>query len=283
MKATSLPNTLHIYRFEIIEWAVVLLAFLSGTLHPSPRHFYTALPIIFLSLSAVIMGLGYLLYTFSQHNGERIQGKRRKAAPIFTEAAESIRSMFVAACLSAWPVGLYQAGLPTGYAWTLQDMGLTWWMVILQMWGGIIAVDAYSYWKHRLLHTKPFFPFHRKHHTFHDPTPFAGFAVGPVESVLTYWPLLLICYPPAKHFVPLYLTAIIGFMVLNLYLHCGVTFAWAEKVIPRIGLNTSAWHNIHHSDTIANFGEVSFIWDKLCKTTREDIRRKKELKRQNAA
>lgn len=282
MKASLSQTLSKLNRYDYIEWSVVLLAFASGVLHPVPAYYYGSQLVVFAILVAITMGLGYLFHLFSQHNGQRIQGQRRRPAPIMKEAGESIRSMFIAACLAAWPIALYRAGYPTGYAWTLEEMGLTWWMVVLQMYGGIIAVDAYTYWKHRLLHTKTFFPFHRKHHSFHDPTPFAGFAVGPVESILTYWPILLICYPPAKHFVPLYLTAIIGFVLLNLYLHCGVTFAWMEKVIPRIGLNTSAWHNVHHSDTISNFGEVSFIWDKICKTTREDIRRKKDLKTQSA-
>jgi lathosterol oxidase len=138
-----------------------------------------------------------------------------------------------------------------------------------------VLVDAMTYWKHRLLHTRLFFPFHKHHHLFRDPTPFAGFAVGPVETLLTFWPLLLVCFPVAKHFAPLYFTAIISFVLLNLYLHCGVTFIWLEKVLPRIGLNSSAWHNVHHSDVNANFGEVSFYWDKFCKTTLKDYRKKK--------
>jgi lathosterol oxidase len=133
-----------------------------------------------------------------------------------------------------------------------------------------------TYWKHRLLHTRLFFPFHKHHHSFRDPTPFAGFAVGPLETLLTFWPLLLICFPPAKHFAPLYFSAIVGFVFLNLYLHCGVTFNWMEKLLPRIGLNTSAWHNVHHSDVNANFGEVSSIWDKVCKTSRRHVQAKKK-------
>ena len=66
--------------------------------------------------------------------------------------------------------------------------------------------------------------------------------------------------------------------ILNLYLHCGVTFSWLEKFLSRIGLNSSAWHNVHHCDVNANFGEVSFIWDKICKTTKEDFAKKKAAK-----
>lgn len=274
---TVLRRALNPHKLAIwIDWGVVAGLFLSGLLHPGPRMFYDSLVRIFVCLIVPLMSLSYIIYLFSEKYGARIQGTRKKAPPILEEAFGTTRAMFVVSCMAAWPVALYRLGLPTGYAWTLEEMGLSWWMVILEMYLGIVAIDALTYWKHRLLHTKFFYPFHKHHHTFRDPTPFSGFAVGPVETVLTFWPLLLICFPPAKHFVPLYLTAIIGFVFLNLYLHCGVTFSWLERILPRIGLNSSAWHNVHHSDVVSNFGEVSNIWDRICKTSRPDVRKKKE-------
>lgn len=264
---------------KYIDWAIVALFFFSGFLHPSVRDYYDSWWRIFLIITVPLLSLSFLFYRFSEKTGNRIQGERNKIPPIFNEAFGSARAMFVVACMAAWPVGLYRAGYPTGLAWTLEDMGLSWWMVVIQMYLGIMLIDAMTYWKHRLLHTKMFFPFHKHHHTFRDPTPFAGFAVGPFETLLTFWPLLLICFPPAKHFAPLYFTAIVGFVLLNLYLHCGVTYGWIEKLLPKIGLNSSAWHNIHHSDVNANFGEVSFIWDKICKTTRADMLYKKQKRK----
>jgi len=260
-----------------IDWAIVLLAFSSGFLHPSVTLFYRSLVSIFFIITIPLFSLSYLFYWYSERNGNRIQGERKKAPPIANEAFGTARAMFVVACMAAWPIGMYRMGLPTGLAWTLQEMGLSWWMVVLEMYLGIIAVDAMTYWKHRLLHTRLFFPFHKHHHTFRDPTPFAGFAVGPLETLLTFWPLMLICFPPAKHFAPLYFSAIIGFVLLNLYLHCGVTYTWLEKVLPNIGLNSSAWHNVHHSEANVNFGEVSSIWDKVCKTSRQHKLAKKQV------
>jgi sterol desaturase/sphingolipid hydroxylase (fatty acid hydroxylase superfamily) len=261
-----------------IDWAIVILFFSSGLLHPSVIDYYDSFWRIFVIIIVPLFSLSFILYRFSEKYGSRIQGDRNKIPPIAKEAFGSGLAMFVVASMAAWPVGLYRAGYPTGLAWTLEEMGLSWWMVILQMYAGIMLVDALTYWKHRLLHTRLFFPFHKDHHFFRDPTPFASFAVGPLETFLTFWPLLLICFPVAKHFAPLYFTAIIGFVFLNLYLHCGVTFRWLEKLLPKIGLNSSAWHNIHHSDVNSNFGEVSFIWDKVCKTTRADSDRKKKAR-----
>lgn len=258
-----------------IDSFVVLTALLSGLIHPQPVTFYQSALQVFLIIIIPLYTLSFLIYRYSENFGHRIQGVRKKAPLIAKEAFGTGRAAFVVACMAAWPIGLSRAGFETGLVWSLEEMGLSWWMVLLQMYFGIVLIDAWSYWKHRLLHTKLFFPFHKHHHTFRDPTPFAGFAVGPVETLLTFWPLLLICIPEAKHFAPLYFTAIIGFVLLNLYLHCGVTFQLLENVLPRILLNSSAWHNVHHSDVNANFGEVSFVWDKICKTSKEDLLSKK--------
>jgi len=63
---------------------------------------------------------------------------------------------------------------------------------------------------------------------------------------------------------------VVGFVLLNLYLHCGVEIRLLERIIPRLGINTSAFHNIHHSHVQTNFGEVATWWDHLCKTSLED-------------
>ncbi|TNF31388.1 MAG: hypothetical protein EP314_00875, partial [Bacteroidetes bacterium] len=217
-----------------IDAAVVALAIISGMFHPQPALFYESAIEVFLIIIVPLYALSFVIYRFSERYGTRIQGIRKKAPLISKEAFGSGRAALIVACMAAWPWALSRAGYETGLVWTLEEMGLSWWMVVVQMYLGIVVVDAWTYWKHRMLHTKLLFPFHKHHHSFRDPTPFAGFAVGPVETVLTFWPLLLICIPEAKHFAPLYFTAIGGFVLLNLYLHCGVTFRWMEHLLPRL-------------------------------------------------
>lgn len=259
-----------------IDTMVVLTALASGMLHPDPILFYKSAATLFACIAIPLFTFAYLAYLYTERHENRIQGERKKKAPIAREAYGTARAAFVVSLMAAWPMGLYKLGYPTGLAWTLEEMGLTWWMAVIQIYLGIVVIDAWTYWKHRMLHTKLLFPFHKHHHSFRDPTPFAGFAVGPVETILTFWPLLLICIPEAKHFAPLYFTAIVSFVLLNLYLHSGIYSKVLEAVLPKVLLNSSAWHNVHHSDVNANFGEVSFIWDKLCKTSREDLKKKKE-------
>jgi len=224
----------------------------------------------FLALGTAVLGGAGLFYALTLRVGQRIQGPRKRAALLAREAAETARAMFVAACLAAWPLMMWRLGHPTAMVWDLAPTGTSPATMVVAMLLGVVGMDAWLYWKHRLLHLPAFFPFHAAHHHFRDPTPFAAFAVGPVESLLTFWPILLLCIPAATHWAPMYFALVTGFITLNLYLHAGVTYGWVEASLPRVGLNTSAFHNVHHSHANANFGEAMVLWDRICKTRLED-------------
>lgn len=49
----------------------------------------------------------------------------------------------------------------------------------------VLGADMWTYWKHRSLHSRILWVFHKSHHAYHDPTCFAGFALHPVEGLLT--------------------------------------------------------------------------------------------------
>ncbi|MEZ4294728.1 MAG: sterol desaturase family protein [Polyangiaceae bacterium] len=239
----------------------------AGFLHPeSPRVWFESFGLAFVGLAGGILGGAGVVHLLSKRFGERIQGVRGKPAPIGREAFETARCMFVVACLAAWPLARWRLGHPMGLTWTLDESTGGPVRVIAQTLAGILVLDAWLYWKHRLLHTRAMFGFHKGHHAFRDPTPFAGFAVGPVEAVLTFWPLLLVAIPEATHWGPLYFPVIGGFVLLNYYLHCGVTLRWVEATLPRVFLNTSAFHNVHHARANTHFGEALSLWDTICGT-----------------
>lgn len=160
-----------------IDWAVVILFFLSGFLHPSTRDYYDSLWRVFLIIIIPLFSLAFLIYRFSEKYGNRIQGTRNKIPPIAREAFGSGLAMFVVACMASWPCGFIQSRFAYRISLDTDEMGLSWWMVILQMYAGIVAVDALTYWKHRLLHTRLLFPFHKDLiYYYRHPTPFASFA-----------------------------------------------------------------------------------------------------------
>lgn len=253
-----------------IEAAIPVVLTAAGLLHPeSPGTFFVCLALAFAALASFVLGGAALTWAVAQRVGTRIQGPRTRAPRLGAEAFETTRSMYVAACLAAWPLAQWQLGHPTGMVWSLA--GHAAWQVVLQTFVGVLVIDAWLYLKHRLLHTRLLFPFHRAHHAFRDPTPFAGFAVAPVEALMTFWPILIVCLPEATHWAPLYVALVVGFVSLNFYLHCGVTWRGLEAVLPRALINTSAFHNVHHSHVKVNFGEAMVLWDRICRTRLVDV------------
>ncbi len=265
MEPTDAPPRRSVH--DAIDAVLPLFLALLGLLHPeSPLVWYQSLGLGFVVVAGLVLGGAGLTHLLSTRFGRRIQGPRTKPAPLAREAFETARCMFVVACLLAWPLTRWRLGHPLGLTWTLNETTGGAPRVLLQTFGGILVLDAWLYWKHRLLHTRWLFGFHKAHHAFRDPTPFAGFAVAPVEALLTFWPLLLVGIPQATHWAPLYFPTIIGFILLNYYLHCGVTLGWVEATLPRIFLNTSAFHNVHHARANTHFGEALSLWDSLCGT-----------------
>jgi len=260
---------------RVVDGSLPVLLAAAGLLVPDHRGlFYWALGLGFVTLAGTIL-TGAALVTFlserPSRRGLRIQGPRQKPALMLRESADTALAAFIASCFLAWPLWRSWTGRPIGLVWSLDAAGgLP--LVLLQTAAGVLILDAWLYWKHRLLHTRLLFPFHRAHHVFRDPTALAGFAVGPLESVLTFWPLLLVAVPQAKHWAPLYFTLVAGFILLNYYLHCGIRVALLEQLLPPLLFNTSAFHNLHHSHADVNFGEALTLWDRLCRTRYGDRR-----------
>jgi sterol desaturase/sphingolipid hydroxylase (fatty acid hydroxylase superfamily) len=245
----------------------------AGLLCPQgPRAFFTALAVGFLGIAASVLGGAGVVTWLAERQPDRLQGPRRRSAMIFEGARDTSVAAWVAASLLAWPLARMRSGLPTGLVWTLPDAP----SIVATVAGtlaGLLALDAWLYWKHRILHTRWLFPFHRAHHAYRDPTAFAGFAVGPVESLMTFWPVVLVAFPWAIHWAPLYFGLVGGFVVLNFYLHSGVKIRLVEATLPRLLINTSVFHNRHHANAEVNFGEAFVVWDVLCRTREEDARR----------
>lgn len=258
----------------IIDGALPIGLTLLGLLHPeSPARWFESLAFSFAVLAGPVLAGSALITVLSKRFGTRIQGPRVKPAPMAREAFESARAMLVAACFMAWPLTQWRLGHPTGLVWSLETTGGSAGAALLQTFFGLMVMDAWLYWKHRLLHTPLLFGFHKPHHAFRDPTAFASFAVAPVEAALTFWPILILCLPWATHWAPLYFALVVGFVNLNFYLHCGVTLGWVEKTLPRLFLNTSAFHNVHHARANTHFGEALYLWDVICRTRLVDARR----------
>ncbi|MBP6608314.1 MAG: sterol desaturase family protein [Deltaproteobacteria bacterium] len=260
-------------RAFFVEVAAVVVMSAAGLLCPQGVVlWYRALLTGFVGIGGFVLIGAALVTLVCERQPERLQGKRRKPPLLLREVRDTTLAAWMAACFLAWPLARLWAGEQTGLVWTLAESGGGL-RTFLQTGAALLVLDAWLYLKHRLLHTRLLFPFHRGHHVFRDPTALAGFAVGPVESVLTFWPLSLLAIPQAVHYAPLYFSLVVGFIWLNFYLHCGVSLRFLESTLPRLLVNTSAFHNRHHANAEVNFGEAFTIWDHVCKTREQDRRR----------
>ncbi len=233
-----------------------------------PKLFYLALAAGFAGIAGSVLAGAALFTRVAERSPARLQGPRRLPRFAWRGSRDTLLASLVAACFLAWPLARIWSGEPTGLVWTLEEAGGLG-AVVGGTLGALVVLDAWLYWKHRLLHTRWLFAFHRAHHGYRDPTSFSSFAVGVVESVLTFWPVVFLAFPWAPHYAPVYFALVAGFVTLNLYLHCGAASKLVEAVLPKVGLNTSAFHNRHHARAQVNFGEALIVWDYLMGTREE--------------
>lgn len=202
--------------------------------------------------------------------GTKLQPHKTGPKQRVSEALETVRAAWVFSALAAWTRYQLLRGRPTALVWTLADAqpeapnSLA--LYCFKLFLVTLLVDGYMYAKHRFLHSQPWFAFHSQHHTYHDPSPFASFAVAPVEAFLTFAPVLLTSLPAAPIWAHAYLLWVAGFVALNLYLHAGYRVELLETALRAVGLNSSAFHNVHHERTVVNFGELCYIWDRILGT-----------------
>ncbi len=249
-----------------VDLAVVAALTASGLLCPQGvAVFYRSLLLGFAGIAGSVIAGAWVVTWFAERRTERLQGPRRRPALVLRGTRDTALAAWIAACLLAWPLSRMAVGARTGLVWSLAEAGGAL-RVGLQTAAAVLVLDAWLYWKHRLLHTRWLFAFHRAHHVYRDPTALAGFAVGPVESVLTFWPVVLVAVPEAVHWAPLYFALVGGFVLLNFYLHAGIASRLLEATLPRLYVNTSAFHNRHHANAEVNFGEALTLWDHLCRT-----------------
>jgi lathosterol oxidase len=249
-----------------VEVAVVTALTSAGLLaRQGWRVWYAALFEGFALIAIPVLGGAAVVTWMCERQAVRLQGPRRGPALLARGTRDTALAAWVAACLLAWPLARMRAGEPTGLVWTVAQAGGPL-ALVLQNLGGILVLDAWLYWKHRLLHTRLLFGFHRPHHGYRDPTPLAGFAVGTVESLLTFWPVVILALPQAPHYGPVYFTLVVGFVLLNLYLHCGVVWHGLEAVLRPLSINTSTHHNRHHANSELHYAEALTIWDRLLRT-----------------
>jgi len=250
----------------VVNWAFFIGFTISGLFGDDPKLYYTCFKDIFLLIVCTVYPAALLIYLYCLIAGKRIQVNNTQPPKYLREFFETTVCFWMVAAMFAWPLKKYRQGRLHNYVWDIEEStpgsGIIGNLIYLII--SFLVVDLVTYWKHRLLHTKTFFIFHATHHQFHDPTPIGAFAVSPVEAFLTFGLGLWDCLPLPpifKFYFPLHSSIIIGFTVLNLYLHAGYTLNILEIILPRLFINSSGFHNVHHAKGNTHFGELLTLWD----------------------
>lgn len=136
----------------------------------------------------------------------------------------------------------------------------------------LVIHDTYFYWMHRLMHHKKIFRFtHKVHHQSTNPSPWSSYSFHILEAVAEGGILLVLAFTLPMHAEMLLLFTVVS-LIINVYGHLGY------EIMPK-GLrnsflfeviNTSVYHNLHHSKFKGNYSLYFRWWDKLMKTENPD-------------
>ncbi|BAU54079.1 sterol desaturase family protein [Mucilaginibacter gotjawali] len=146
-----------------------------------------------------------------------------------------------------------------------------WWLLA----GPVLALlihDTYFYWMHRLLHHRRLFRFaHLLHHKSTNPSPWTSYSFHFIEACTEGAVFLLIVVVVPMHLVSVTIFVITAF-VINVYGHLGYEIAplWLRNTFVFEIVNTSVYHNMHHSKFKGNYGLYFRLWDRLMGTEHPD-------------
>ncbi|XP_061103389.1 lathosterol oxidase-like [Conger conger] len=165
-------------------------------------------------------------------------------------------------CISIPTVALFFAevrGYSKLYA-NVNDFALGWPGLIISMVSFLFFTDMCIYWIHRFLHHRLIYKyFHKPHHVWKIPTPFASHALHPVDGFLQGLPYHVYPFLFPLHKV-LYLALYIFVNVWTVSIHDGDyrVPSQLQEVI-----NGSAHHTDHHLFFDYNYGQYFTLCDRL--------------------
>jgi sterol desaturase/sphingolipid hydroxylase (fatty acid hydroxylase superfamily) len=123
----------------------------------------------------------------------------------------------------------------------------------------LIWSDTHFYWTHRLLHDVPWLyrHIHKVHHESYNPDPMSGLSFHPVEAMLYFTSIFLVCLLPIPYWAyRLHASAILLSPANG---HNGHKQG-------ELDITGVQHHYIHHTKFAYNFGSPTPFWDYLCGT-----------------
>lgn len=213
-----------------------------------------------------IVGIVFLIFWKwgeARFRGAHIQAKRRVDRKQILFEVKNTLLVFVATSPVSLAVSwLYATG---STKITMEASAIGWPMIVATFFALLIFNDAWFYAWHRLLHHPKLFRYvHATHHKSVDVNPFSSYSFHWFEGlILGAWIL------PMALFVPIFLPMLgvlhaVG-LINNIMSHLGYEFLprWLLRVPLLRWINTSTFHNLHHSSFRGNFGLMFRFWDRV--------------------
>ncbi len=146
------------------------------------------------------------------------------------------------------------------------------WWIPLSVVLSFVIHDTYFYWAHRMMHHhRLYHKIHSLHHKSTNPSPWAAYSFHLLEAILQglIIPIILILLP--MHIVSIAIFAFLNY-VSNVYGHLGyeVVPKWFRHTFLFKVMNTSVFHNMHHTKFNCNYGLYFRFWDRVMKTENQN-------------
>lgn len=198
----------------------------------------------------------------------KIQKREPTSADFRREFLSSIRTVLVYVAVSIPVIWAFRNGWLVTYQGPVTPLAFTGYLAAI-----LVAHDAYFYWAHRAMHTKPLYKhFHRFHHRTITPRAWTAYAFALPEAFA-----MAMFMPLWAAFVPTpgpVLFTFLGVMILrNCMGHAGLELhprGWASHPLLK-WISTTTHHDMHHGTSYNhNYGFYFTWWDKLMGTEHPD-------------
>lgn len=129
--------------------------------------------------------------------------------------------------------------------------------ILLSVIGFIAFTDFGIYWVHRWLHHPLFYTrFHKPHHRWVVPTPFASHSFHPLDSYSQSVPYHIYSFlVPVNSYVFMIL-----YILVNLW---SISIHDGKHLMDNPFINSSSHHEIHHTEYYYNYGQYFTLWDRI--------------------
>lgn len=227
-------------------------------------EFCGLLLVVYAATVALYFTLGFGIEWLNRRNPERrIQKRRDGNKRRAVEIRQSMKSILVT-CLSV-TIGLFAQWK----GWTIAPWDLTWWNAVPLFVLAMVLFDVWFYFAHRLLHTKPFYRFHKMHHHSVTPTVWSNDSIGLVDTAMSqgFYAVIVFLVP----LPPLILVANRIFDQINgTFGHAGYEYFGAPTTRYPSPMLCTTYHDQHHAEFRYNFANYFSLWDRLLGTIAPD-------------